>query len=398
MTEGALSGLRVIDLTHYIAGPYCTKLMAGFGAEVIKVELPGRGDMTRSMGPFYKAEAGIERSIPFLWLNTGKKSITLNIKSSKGREILKDIIREADVLVENFSPSFLPSLNLDYETLRELNPRLVMTSISNFGQTGPYRNYEAEEIVEYALSGGMYLTGDPAKAPLNAGPAVTQYTAGLNAYVGTLMALFRRGNNGMGAHVDVSIQESALDNIEISLVNYLHLGVLAKRTNDRHSMVPWELYPCSDGEVAVISAPIRYWHRAAEVLDEPALFDKKYRHCMDRRKYREEYEALLKKCLKKYRKKELSRAGQEKKLAFGYLADFDDVLESPQLRSRKFFEEVTHPVTGSHRYCGAPYKMSKTPWRHARAPLLGEHNFTVYGKMLGLSMEELEQLKKEGVI
>jgi len=398
MSASALSGVRVIDLTHYIAGPYCTKLMAGFGAEVIKVERPGSGDKLRSVGPFYKDRPGVERSIPFLWLNTGKKSITLNLKTERGRDVFKRLVKDADILVENFSPGVMSGLGLSYEVLREINPRLVMTSISNFGQTGPYRDFKAEEIVEYALSGLMYETGDPDKAPLVSGSALTQYTAGMSAYIGTLVALFHCGVTRLGQHVDVSIQEASITNIEMSMVECLQLGKVRKRQNDRHSMVLWELYPCKDGEVAVISGPMRYWRRAAEIFNEPRLFGEKYDHSLDRRRMRQEYEEILRPCVKKYGKKELFHAGQERNLAFSYLADFDEVLNSPQHSSREFFVEMGHSVVGKHLYSGAPFKMSETPWSSSSAPLLGQDTLDVLGEILCFSGVEIEALLSQEVI
>jgi crotonobetainyl-CoA:carnitine CoA-transferase CaiB-like acyl-CoA transferase len=389
--KGALSHLRIIDLTHYIAGPYCTKLMAGFGAEVIKVERLQTGDKMRSMGPFYKNEAGLERSIPFLWLNTGKKSITLDLKSDRGKEILKSLVKGADVLVENFSPRVMAELGLNYESLHEINPRLVMTSISNFGQTGPYRNYKAEEIQAYAMSGLMYETGDPEKAPLASGPALSQYTAAMIAYVGTLIALYYRSKTGLGQHVDVSVQEAALVNIEMSLVECLQMGRVRKRQNDRHGMVPWELYECADGEVAVISGPLRHWRRAAEIFNDPRLFDRKYDHCLSRRTFRDEFEALLRPSIKKFKKKELFLAGQERKLGFAYLANLDDALQSPQHRHRRLFVEIDHPVVGRHKYTAWPFILSENPWTSTRAPLIGEHNTQIFSGLSGRSKAQIKE-------
>lgn len=398
MAEQALSHLRVLDLTHYIAGPYCTKLMAGFGANVIKIERPHNGDKVRSVGPFFQEPPDLETSIPFLWLNTGKKSITLNLKSETGREIFKKLAHQADVVVENFSPRVMPGLGLSYEVLQDMNPRLVMTSISNFGQTGPYRDYQADEIVEYALSGLMYLTGDPAKPPLAAGPAISQYCAGMHAYIATLLALYQGRASGSGQYIDVSIQECAMDNIEISLVEYLHEGKIAKRTDDRHPLVPWQLYPCEDGYAAVIGGPVRHWKRAADLFEEPRLLDKKYEHMAGRVKYRDEVEALIQPWLSGHQKKDIYHAGQARHLAFGYLATLAEVFEASQHRAREFFVEIDHPVVGKHPYCGAPFRPLATPWQSARAPLLGEHNEAIYGELLGYSPEEIQQLTEEGVL
>lgn len=398
MPSEALAHLRVIDLTHYIAGPYCTKLMAGFGAEVIKIEQVQTGDKMRSIGPFYQHQPGLERSIPFLWLNTGKKSITLNLKTDQGVRILKDLVKTADIVVENFSPCVMPSLGLSYEELRGENPRLIMTSVSNYGQTGPYRDYKAEEIQTYAMSGLMYATGHPEEPPLVSGPALTQYTAGLNAYSATLIALFYRELSGQGQHVDISIQETSMINIEWSLAECLQTGEEKKRNDDHHSMVPWEGYPCEDGYAAVVCGPTRHWRNAAKVFDDPRLFEKKYDHCIARMYYRKEYEAILKPALRTMKKKDLFLNGQEQQLAFGYQADLQDALDSPQHRSRTFFTEIDHPVAGKHSYCGAPFIMSETPWKSLGAPLLGEHNHLVYGDGLGFSKQKLQELNDEGVI
>jgi crotonobetainyl-CoA:carnitine CoA-transferase CaiB-like acyl-CoA transferase len=396
--EAVLENRIVIDLTHYIAGPYCTKLLAGFGADVIKVERPERGDLMRSLGPFYRGQPGIERSIPFLWLNTGKKSITLNLKNDQGREMLLKLIGKADILIENYSRKTAREFDLSYETLRRTNPRLVMTSISNFGERGPYRDYKAEEIITYAMSGGMYLTGDPSRPPLNAGPAVTQYTAGMNAYIGTLIALYHRYGTGRGQHVEVSIQESAIDNIEIKLTNSLQRNITPKRDRDRHPMVPWELYECSDGHAAVISGPLRHWRKAAEIFDDPRLFEQRYDHCRDRIRLREEYEDLLRPAVLKHQKGKLFQEAQKRNLAFGYLNSLPEAMELPQHENREFFVDIDHPVTGIQKYAGAPFRLEATPWRDRRAPELGEHNSEVYGDLLGLSVEEIDDLRRREII
>ena len=372
MTKSALSHLKVLDLTQYIAGPYCTKLMAGFGAEVIKVERPGTGDRMRALGPFFQDREDLETSIPFLWLNTGKKSITLNLKRPRGIEILKRLVTGADVLIESFSPGVMDSLGLGYDVLGELNPGLVMTSISSFGQTGPYRHYEAEEIQLNALGGGMMMTGNPDNAPLASGPALYQYTAGQHAYVATLMAVCQRDATGEGQHVDVSIQESGLEHLEITLSEYLLKGRNAKRGG--HLFVPWDTYECEDGYATIIAMPSRHWHRASEIFQDGAIFDDEYHHLLGRIRNRREYESRLKDCVKLHKKKALFEAGQARRLAFAFLADLDEAIESPQHEDRKFFVEVDHPSVGKHRICGAPFLMSETPWKSDRAPLLGEHN------------------------
>jgi crotonobetainyl-CoA:carnitine CoA-transferase CaiB-like acyl-CoA transferase len=398
MTKGPLSHLRVIDLTHYIAGPYCTKLMAGFGAEVIKIERIKTGDRMREIGPFFNNEPNPEKSIPFLVLNTGKKSITLNLKKDRGISILRRLVEDADVVIENFSPRVLPALGLDYDALRQINPRLVMTSISNFGQHGPYRDYQAEEIEMYAMSGLMYETGDPERPPLAAGPAVTQYSAGVSAYIATLVALFQRQTVGSGQHVDISIQEAAMNNIEVSLVESLHLDQVRKRKNDQHIMVPWELYECADGEIALIGGPVRHWLKGARLFGEPEIVSEKYRHILGRIENRREFESLLGKCVSQQTKQALFQAGQDRKLAFGVLSSLEEVAESPQHNHRQFFVNIDHPAVGIQPYCNAPFKMPASPWKTIRAPLLGEHNLEIYRDTVNLTDAEIKQLKDEEVI
>ena len=192
MSEGALAGYRVLDVTHFVAGPYLTKLMADLGAEVIKIEKPRQGDGARRLGPFVGDEPDIEKSLPFLFYNTGKKSVTLNLKTVQGTEIFKEMVKHADIVVENFEPRVMPSLGLEYETLSQINPAIVVTSISNFGQDGPYRDYKATELIEYATSGLMYITGESDREPLKAGLDIAQVVAGQNALVPTLAVLYSR--------------------------------------------------------------------------------------------------------------------------------------------------------------------------------------------------------------
>ncbi|RLC69697.1 MAG: hypothetical protein DRI26_08580 [Chloroflexi bacterium] len=203
MAQQVLSDVKVLDLTWYIAGPYCTKLLADYGADVIKVERPGEGDPARKMGPFFQDDPHPEKSGLFLHLNTNKKSITLNLKSDWGRRIIKELVKGVDILVESFRPGVMARLRLDYETLEKINPKLVMTSISNFGQTGPYRDFKASEIIIYGMGGAMNQTGLTEREPLKKGLNVIQYQGGTMAAIATMMALLL-ADEGIGQHVDVS--------------------------------------------------------------------------------------------------------------------------------------------------------------------------------------------------
>lgn len=394
-----LSHLKVLDLTHYVAGPYCTRLFAGYGAEVIKVERVNTGDRLRACKPFIENIAGLERSIPFHWLNAGKQSITLNLKHPNVLELLRPLIETADILVENFRPETMSHLGLSYDVIRAINPRIVMTSISNFGETGPYRDFRATEMIFYALSGGMSLTGDADQPPLNTAPLIMQYTAGLHAYMGSLMAFFRRFQSNTGEHVKVSIHESALSNIEMKLAGSLQTGKVAKRNNDQHLIVPWECYPTTDGYAAIVGGPMRRWQEAATMFEDPDLLKPPLNKTIGRMQNREATENKLKPWVANHSKHEVYHQGQEKGLAFGYLANLAEVFQSRQHQAREFFQATdSHPEVGSFRACRAPFQGQNRDWQMGRAPLLGEHNQSIYGDRLNYSPEQLEQFQAQGLI
>lgn len=399
MAEQALSDVKVIDLTHYIAGPYCTKLMSGLGAEVIKIEKPGAGDPARSAGPFQNDSPSLENSGLFLYLNTGKKSVTLNLKTDSGRKIFKEMIRDADVLVESFSPRVMPSLGLDYETLAKINPRLVMTSISNFGQTGPYRDYKADELTILAISGLMHITGEPDREPIKTGGSLGQYAAGQTGFVGTMTALMYAADTGEGQHVDVSIMEANADLLENALAAYSYSGTVPrKRAGNQHSNHPWGIYPCRDGHVSFIAGPPRNWPKIVDLVGNPELGSPEFATMPQRREKRAEIDALLLPWLMEHDKVDIFLSGQAIGFAIGYVATMEDMAHSHQLIARDNLIEIEHPATGTVSYIGGPFKMTETPWQYERAPLLGEHNEEVLCERLSYTKEDLVKLRERGII
>jgi len=364
----ALDGIKIIDFTHFVAGPYCTKLLAGFGATVIKIEkLEGDAQRNELHGS----------NISFLWLNTGKESITLDLKTRWGREKAKSLIADADLVVENFSPGVMYRLGLGFEELKKINPDLIMVSISNFGQTGPYRDYNAEEIQLGAISGLMDNTGDADREPLTSGPKLNQYTAGLHAYLAAMLALQQRGKGEAGQGeagqlIDISIMESSMELIENRLHGFLAEGTLAKR--GPHLFAPWGNYACKDGYATVIGAPFRHWATGVSVFESPELGQEKYFQLHNRIEDRKSIDEIIKTWASKKEKKEIFKSGQENGLSFGYVETLSEVNHSVQHHSRQFFETISHPLSGPQPYCGAPFKMSATPWKSFKAPLLGEQN------------------------
>jgi len=395
MTEQALTGVRVIDLTHYIAGPYCTRLLAGFGADVIKIEKPGEGDPARRIGPFLNDEPGPERSGLFLYLNSNKKGVTLNLKSTAGAKIFKELVKDADIVVENFRPGVMARLGLDYQTLRKINPRLVMTSISNFGQTGPYRDYKSAHLIAWGMSGARYSDGAPGVRPVQIGGWLTHYIAGLFAVAGTTTALYQRNETGSGQHVDVSIMESTVLITCYPVVTYSYLGLV-------HNAISKErlgVFPCKDGYIGLnLFGRLNLEMMSAffgmpEISEDPRLQDP----LLMQEVIDEARERILPK-VKEQKKMELFLSGVEWRIPFGLVPTTREVLDSPQHKARGFFEEVDHPVMGRVTTPGAPFKMTETPWQlRSPAPLLGEHNGEVYCT-LGYSDEELTKLREQGII
>ncbi len=400
----ALEGVSVIDLTHCIAGPYCTKLLAGFGADVLKIEPPG-GERGRRMAPFFRDEPGPDSSLPFAYLNTGKRSVTLNLKSAEGREMLLSLLRDADVLVENFAPRVMPSLGLDYETLREAAPHLVMVSISNFGQTGPYRDYKAADIVEYALGGLMYIFGAYDREPLKHAFNQAQFKAGTDAASATLMALYHQRmtggrTSGQGQRVDVSIQEAVASGLRDVVNNYTYTGAIRRR-QPNHSGDLQRLRATADGYLLPnpgLGGGLN-WDSFVEFLELPELDDDRFRTPSARLANAEELGRILDEYFIRQNKYDMFYGSHERRFIFGVIQSPSEVLEDPQFAYRDFFVDVGHPVMGELRMPGAPFKMESTPW-HAgdAAPSIGQDNGQIFGDRLGLTGEQMAELRSEGII
>jgi len=400
MAEQALEGYRVLDLSHYIAGPYCTKLLAGLGAEVTKIEKPGEGDPARRMGPFFKDDPHPEKSLHFLHLNTGKKGITLNLESERGKKIFRELVTAADIVVENFRPGAMANLGLDYETLERLNPKLIMTAISNFGQSGPYRDYKAADINLVAMSGAMYANGEPAREPLTYAGWAAQYWGGMDAFTATISALYYREMSGEGQYIDISLSECMGTLLEQTDIRYQFSQVPHLRAGNRWMGIAlWGVRPCQDGWACVISGPTqRSWLALCELLGEPKLTDPKYSSGMGRAEYVEEIEALAAPRLMELTKDYIFHQGNALGAITSPSPTAEDIVNSEQLEAREFFVEIDHPVVGKFTYPGAPLKMKETPFQFGSAPLLGEHNEEVYCKCLGYSKEDLVRLRGMGVV
>jgi CoA:oxalate CoA-transferase len=395
--KGALSGVRVVDLSEDVAGPYCTKLFVGLRAEVIKVERPGTGDPARQTAASPSGTSDLDTSPLFLYLNTGKQSITLDITQKTGRRVLDDLIAGADVLVESYPPRTADELGLAAERLWQVNPRLVVTSVTNFGRTGPYRDYTADEITLLAMGGILFMTGEPDEPPLKMGGMLAQYCAGQNAFAGSMLALFARRRTGAGQHVDISIMETVMGILEGALTEWSFHQEVRGRSGTA-ATAGWGIYPCKNGFVAVVSGPRDSFKKLALLIGQPQLADPKYDSQVGRAMYKDEIEAMILAWLADHTKEETFERAQALHLPFGYLCTPEDLLRSPHLEERSFFVDLDHPAAGTLRYPGAPYKLSATPVRYERAPRLGEHNEAIYRDRLGYGEEDLGRLRERNVI
>jgi len=404
MTEQALSDIKILDLTWYISGPYCAKLFADYGADVLKVERPGEGDPARKMGPFFQDDPHPEKSGLFLHLNTNKKGITLNLKSEWGRRVIKELVKDVDILVESFRPGLMERLGLDYESLEKINPGLVMTSISNFGQTGPYRDFKASELVIFGMGGSMKPLGLPEREPVKKGTGTPVLFSGGNAAaMMTMIALYAAKTQGIGEHLDMSLFQAQIGSIDrrmSELIAYQYNNEVTVRVDRRATrMFPYGIHPAQDGywEIAAIGSQ---WPAVSKMLDMPEILEK-WPNIMAQIApgAREEFDAIFIPWCFEHTKKECVELGQKAGALCGPLATTEDMLQDPHFRDRGFWVEIEHPVVGKVTYPGAPIKAEEMPWQIRRpAPLLGQHNEEIYCEKLGYTKQELVKLKEAGVI
>jgi crotonobetainyl-CoA:carnitine CoA-transferase CaiB-like acyl-CoA transferase len=400
MAEEAFAGQTVLDLTQGIAGPYCTKLLADFGAAVIKIE-PREGDPTRLLGPFAGEEAGPERSGAFFYLNTNKKSVTLDINTQEGQDIFRKLVAGADAVVESFAPATMDALGLGGDSLRTIRPGLVVTSISGFGQTGPYRDFKASNLALSGLGGAMYTMRSgksPDERPVKAGGYQAEYTTGLLSFIATVAGLMNAIRTGRGTSIDIGAMECVASTLMGDVSEYSYLG-LSRKTNPYpiHGYPQGDAVPCRDGWISLTpgigGAPnVAFLIGQPELESTPILADPRFRMAESAK-----FDALIGPWLLERDKWDITKQAQELRLAFTPVLSPGELTEDEQLKARHFFASSEHPEMGHVSYPGAPAKLMRTPSRPGRAPLLGEHNREVYGS-LGISDEQLAMLQEKGAI
>ncbi|MBI2887999.1 MAG: CoA transferase [Chloroflexi bacterium] len=396
MAPQALEGITVLDLSDRIAGAYCTKLLADCGARVIKVEPPS-GDPLRRLGPFPGDAPHPEKGGAFLFLNTNKEGVTLNLGSPTASDLLRRLLSQCQVLVETFPPGYLGSLGLSYAQLQSLHPGLVLTSITSFGQDGPYRDYKAYDLTLQALSGILYVNGEPHLDPVRLPGAQAEFLGGGHAAVATTAAILATEATGMGQNLDCSIMEAAGSILASRYGAFFYKGdVSLRRGNGRGN---WAIYPCADGYISLnVYFHGEEWERFKAWVQIPELDDDKFSTAAGRRINVDELETLLLSWFMERDKEELYHDGQRHRVAVGLGSTMEDLQHSRQLAARDYFRTVDHPAAGPLVYPGPPFKLGATPHRTGRAPLLGEHNETVYLRELGLAPQELVRLREAGIV
>ncbi|MBI4330154.1 MAG: CoA transferase [Chloroflexi bacterium] len=400
--RGCLEGIKIIELADLVAAPYCARLLADLGAQVIKVERPGEGDVARGREPFLKDIPHPERSGLFLYVNAGKYGITLDVNIPSGGDIFRELVKQADILVEDRPPGELDNLGLGYAALSEINPALVMVSITPFGQTGTYRNYRAYPLNTFHSGGEGYLTpgGSPEldRPPVLVGRYAGEYECGISAAGAALVAFYHRLGRGLGQHVDISKQEALIPLNLQDIPMWANLGVVVNRATRGWRIAG--VLPCKDGYVQFAPNRPEEWDTFIELLGSPEWA--KGAEFKDP-KYREEHAAEIKErlapLLMQFTKEELYRRAQSKHCPVAPYHGCDEIVDSGQLRARGFFVEMDHPEAGRLEYPSVPYRFCEAPARFQRpAPLLGEHNEEIYRRMLGYTAERLARLRGSGVI
>lgn len=403
MQERALDGVKVLEYCSLVSGPYCTKIMADLGAEVIKIEPPGTGDPARQLPPFQGNKPHPEKSGLFVYLNTNKRGITLDPKKPGGKQIFLELAKNADILVEDQTPGEMDRLGLGYEDLKTINPGLIVVSITSFGLSGPYRDYKAYSLNTSHVSGQAYLlpllSPHQDRPPVKTGGHTGDYDPGLVAVVAALAALYWKGASGRGQHIDMSKQEALISMQRVESVTYANDQLVMNRTGNMARM-PGGILPCKDGHVVAITPEEHQWEAFLELIGNPPWSREPWCKSQESRAlHADAINKLLVEWTMQHTKEEIFRKGQALSCPIAPCNSADDLMRSEQLKIRGFFVDVDHPDLGRLKMPSSAARFAESPWQFERpAPRLGESNEDVYCGILGRSKKDLDALKQEGVI
>lgn len=395
--QGALSGIRVLDLSRVLAGPFCTMLLGDMGAEIIKIEVPGQGDDSRRYPPFIG-----EESAYFMNLNRNKKSIVLNLKESGAKEIFLDLIKRSDVILENFRPGTMEKLGLGYDTLKTQNPDIVYSCISGFGHTGLYKDLPGYDIIGQAMGGIMSITGWPDSPPTRTGTAIADVLGGLCACIGILTSLLAIRNGRPGQKVDISLVDSVVSAMETIIQIYLVENRIPQRTGNRYEFIyPYDTFKASDGWVIIAVGNNKLWQDFCSAINRLDLVDQdEFKDNYDRVKAHKEVKRIVEEWTEKKSVKEIVDFFLSKQIPCAPLYTVKDVVEDKHIAvARRMIREVEHPVAGKMKVVGSPINLSETPAEiRSPAPLLGEHTELVLKDILNVTEAQIAELKKKNAI
>jgi len=395
---GPLAGIRILDLSWVLAGPFATMVLSDLGAEVIKLERPESGDLARRTGPFIDDESAY-----FMSLNRGKKSLTIDLKTAKGKQVFLKLVKNVDVIVENFVPGTMKRLGLDYEVVRKRNPRIIYTSISGFGQTGPYAQQRALDIIIQAMGGMMSITGEPDGPPIRPGASLGDMTAGLFTTIGILTAIFEREKSGQGQMLDIGMLDCQLAILENAFTRFFATGKIPERTGTRHpTYTPFQAFESEDGYIviAMVGGVRNQWPLFCAVIGRLDLMDdERFESGESRTQYYSELEPILSEVMKTKTTvqwiEELSEVG----IPCGPINNIEQVANHPQVLARDMIKEISHPRLGKLKLINSPIKLSRTPGGiEGISPDLGQDTEQVLNDLLGMSEKEINQLKKSRAI
>ncbi len=393
---GPLDGIKVLDLTRVLAGPYATMLLGDLGAEVIKIEQPGTGDESRNFGPFKNGF-----SLYFMSVNRGKRSITLNLKTERGHAIFKQLLAHTDIVVENFRPGTMKKLGLDYDTLKTERPSLIYAACSGFGQTGPYAQQGAYDMIIQGMGGIISITGEPEGPPVRVGTSISDITAALFTTIGVLSALHHRNQTGKGQFVDVAMLDSLVAVLENAVVRYFATGEAPKPLGARHpAITPFEAFASADGHVIIALGNDTLWAKFCEHVNRQDLIsDARFRTNADRTENHAELFLILSEIMSQRTTDDWIDALGKIGVPCGPINAMDKVVSHPQVQAREMITQVAHHITGAVEVPGVPIKLSETPGNvDAPAPSLGEHTTEILTDILKMSPNEVAVLKQDGVI
>ena len=397
VAKGALDGVTVLDLTRVLAGPFSTMMLADMGANIVKIEEAGKGDDTRQFGPFQNGE-----SCYYINLNRNKKGVTLNLKSAKGKEMFKEMVRKADIVMENYRPGTMEKLGLGYEVLKEINPAIIYGCISGFGHYGRYKNRPGYDIIAQAMSGLMSTTGWPGGQPTRTGTAMGDVLAGLSVTIGVLAALQNRQKTGMGQKVDVALVDSAVASMEIINMHYLVDGRVPERIGNRYETTyPYDSFECRDGSCVIGAANDKLWQSLCDLMGQPEIAKQpEFLQVRNRVKNHPAIKVIVEKWTRTKTVNEVVDTCLAAGIPAAPIYDIPQVVADPHIaKDREMFVEQDHPKAGKLVLTGTQLKLSGTPATiRTPAPSLGQDNAEVFREFLGLSEEQLSALKTEGVI